>query len=99
LYRIDATWGTEQSANDDDVSFASSGSSDDGGRTSGTDSPSTVSSTGRNENSKDLLSIFDPLRQAVASKLGGTNENNQKLLMAVHQNAVIIGLFLLSECQ
>jgi hypothetical protein len=58
-----------------------------------------VSSTGRNENSKDLLSIFDPLRQAVASKLGGTNENNQKLLMAVHQNAVIIGLFLLSECQ
>jgi hypothetical protein len=97
VVRIDASWGTEQSTNDDDVSFESSGSSDDGGRTSGTDSPSTVSSTGRNENTKDLLSIFDPLRQAVAAKLGGSNENNQKLLMAAHQNAVITGLLLASE--
>lgn len=94
---MDASWGTDQSANDDEFSFASSGSSEDGGRTSGTESPSTVSSTGRNENNKDLLSIFDPLRQAVASKLGGSNENNQKLLMAVHENEVTVGLYLASD--
>ncbi|XP_059490241.1 ribosomal protein S6 kinase delta-1 [Neocloeon triangulifer] len=71
---------------DDNASISSSFSSDEGGKTSDTESPSTVSSPGRSESSKDLLSFFDPLKQAVAAKFTGRNENNQQLLSSLQIN-------------
>ncbi|CAB3364976.1 Hypothetical predicted protein [Cloeon dipterum] len=88
MLRTETVWTINPSRSDDAVSLGSSFSSDDGGRTSDTESPSTVSSPGKSESSKDLLSFFDPLRQAVASKFSAKNENNQQLLSAIQDTQV-----------